>query len=105
MKGAITAMKGTPYSIRNNEFYGDMAEWIRTHAEDNEGDLRRLKRNLRLAREEELTERQRQLLRMRYEENKTVSAIARELGVDKSTVSRTITRAKNRLYKCLRYGI
>ena len=45
-------MKGTPYSIRNNEFYGDMAEWIRTHAEDNEGDLRRLKRNLRLAREE-----------------------------------------------------
>ena len=98
-------MKGTPYSIRNNEFYGDMAEWIRTHAEDNEGDLRRLKRNLRLAREEELTERQRQLLRMRYEGNKTVSAIARELGVDKSTVSRTITRAKNRLYKCLRYGI
>ena len=98
-------MKGTPYSIRNNEFYGDMAEWIRTHAEDNESDLLRLKRNLRLAREEELTERQRQLLRMRYEENKTVSAIARELGVDKSTVSRTITRAKNRLYKCLRYGL
>ena len=42
---------------------------------------------------------------MRYEENKTVSAIAHELGVDKSTVSRTITRAKRRLYKCLRYGI
>ena len=98
-------MKGTPYSIRNNEFDGDMAEWIRTHAEDNESDLRRLKRNLRLAREEELTERQRQLLRMRYEENKTVSAIARELGVDRSTVSRTITRAKSRLYKCLRYGL
>lgn len=53
----------------------------------------------------ELTERQRQLLRMRYEENKTVSTIARELGVDKSTVSRTITRAKKRLYKCLRYGL
>ena len=98
-------MKGTPYSIRNNEFYGDMAEWIRTHAEDNEGDLRRLKRNLRTAREEELTERQRQLLRMRYEENKTVSVIAHELGVDKSTVSRTLTRAKKRLYKCLRYGL
>lgn len=22
-------MKGTPYSIRNNEFYGDMAAWLR----------------------------------------------------------------------------
>ena len=98
-------MKGTPYSIRNNEFYGDMAAWMQANAEDNEGDVRRLKRNLRLAREEELTERQRLMLRMRYEENKSVTAIARELGVDKSTVSRTITRAKNRLYRCLRYGI
>ena len=98
-------IRGTPYNIRNNEFYGDLNEWIRTHAEDNESDLRRLKRNLRRAREEELTERQRQILRMRYEENKTVGEIAHELGVDKSTVSHTIARAKSRLYKCLRYGL
>lgn len=96
-------MRNTPYSIRNNEVYGDMAAWLRANAEDNESDVRRLKRNLRLAREEELTPRQRQLMQMRFEQNMSVSEIAQALGRDKSTVSRTITRAKQRLYKCLRY--
>ncbi|MDO4812036.1 MAG: sigma-70 family RNA polymerase sigma factor [Eubacteriales bacterium] len=96
-------MQNTPYSIRNNEVYGDMAAWMQANAEDNESDVRRLKRNLRLAREEELTPRQRQLMQMRYEENMSVTQIADALGLDKSTVSRTITRAKQRLYKCLRY--
>ena len=36
-------MKGTPYSIRNNEFYGDMAAWLRANAQDNDGELLRLK--------------------------------------------------------------
>ena len=97
--------KNTPYSIRNNEFYGDMAAWVCANAQDNESDLRRLKRNLRLARQEELTERQRLMLRMNFEQNKSVTEIARELGVNKSTVSRTILRAKGRLYKCLRYTL
>ena len=105
MKGDITAVKSTLYSMRNNEFYGDMAAWIAAHASDNESDLRRLKRNLRLAREEELTVRQRELLRLRYEENMTVTEIAAAIGRDKSTVSRTLSRARRRLYKCLRYGI
>ena len=96
-------MRNTPYSIRNNEVYGDMAAWLRANAEDNESDVRRLKRNLRLAREEELTPRQRQLMQMRFEQNMSVSESAEALGLDKSTVSRTITRAKQRLYKCLRY--
>ncbi|MDD5807609.1 MAG: sigma-70 family RNA polymerase sigma factor [Oscillospiraceae bacterium] len=96
-------MRNTPYSIRNNEVYGDMAAWLRANAEDNESDVRRLKRNLRLAREEELTPRQRQLMQMRFEQNMSVTEIAQALGLDKSTVSRTITRAKQRLYKCLRY--
>ena len=96
-------MRNTPYSIRNNEVYGDMAAWLRANAEDNESDVRRLKRNLRLARVEELTPRQRQLMQMRFEQNMSVSEIAEALGLDKSTVSRTITRAKQRLYKCLRY--
>ena len=98
-------MKGTPYSIRNNEFYGDMAAWPRANAQDNDGELLRLKRNLRLARQEALTARQRQLLRMNFEQNKTVTEIAQELGVNKSTVSRTLLRAKRRLYQCLRYAL
>lgn len=98
-------MKGTPYSIRNNEFYGDMAAWLRANAQDNDGELLRLKRNLRLASQEALTARQRQLLRMNFEQNKTVTEIAQELGVNKSTVSRTLLRAKRRLYQCLRYAL
>ena len=74
--------------MRNNEVYGDMTAWIAAHAGDNESDLMRLKRNLRLAREEELTARQRELLRLRYEENMTVTEIAAAIGRDKSTVSR-----------------
>ena len=98
-------MKGTPYSIRNNEFYGDMAAWLRANAQDNDGELLQLKRNLRMARQEALNARQRQLLRMNFEQNKTVTEIAQELGVNKSTVSRTLLRAKRRLYQCLRYAL
>ncbi len=105
MKEGIIAMKSTPYRVRNNEVYGDMSAWITAHAGDNESDLARLKRNLRLAREEELTARQRELLRLRYEENLSVSEIAALIGRDKSTVSRTLSRARRRLYKCLRYGL
>ena len=79
--------------MRNNEVYGDMTAWIAAHAGDNEGDLMRLKRNLR------------ELLRLRYEENMTVTEIAAAIGRDKSTVSRTLSRARRRLYKCLRYGL
>ena len=105
MKEGIIAMKSTPYRVRNNEVYGDMSAWIAARAGDNESDLARLKRNLRLAREEELTARQRELLRLRYEENLSVSEIAALIGRDKSTVSRTLSRARRRLYKCLRYGL
>lgn len=105
MKEGIIAMKSTPYRVRNNEVYGDMSAWIAAHAGDNESNLARLKRNLRLAREEELTARQRELLRLRYEENLSVSEIAALIGRDKSTVSRTLSRARRRLYKCLRYGL
>ncbi|MBR6739258.1 MAG: sigma-70 family RNA polymerase sigma factor, partial [Oscillospiraceae bacterium] len=67
--------------------------------------LRRLKRNLRLAREQELTERQREMLRLRYEEEMSVSEIAAVLGVNKSTVSRTLARASQRLERALRYAL
>ena len=105
MRGGTGAVKNTPYKIRNNEIYGDLTVWLTAHAGDNESDLMRLKRNLRLAREEELTPRQRELLRLRYEENMTVSEIAAAISRDKSTVSRTLSRARRRLYKCLRYGL
>lgn len=41
---------------------------------------------------------------MYFDQGKNMAQIARELGLNRSTVSRTLVRAKNRLYRCLRYG-
>ena len=57
------------------------------------------------ARREELTERQRQVLALCYDQGLSVTEAARRLGVAPSTVSRTMQRARHRLYRCLRYGL
>lgn len=81
-----------------------MAAYMRAVAPDNDEAIYRLKRNLRIARREELTPRQAQMLRLYFDEEKTMTEIAQELNVSKSTVSRTIARAKGRLKRCLRYA-
>ena len=91
--------------MRNNEVYGDMTAWIAAHAGDNEGDHKRLERNQRLSREADHTPRLRVLPLLRFEVHLTVTEIAAAIGRDKSTVSRTLSRARRRLYKCLRYGL
>lgn len=97
-------MVNTPYNRRNNEFEGDMAAYLRSISADNDEVLDRLKRNLRLARKRELTPRQAQLLQLYFDEEMTMEEIGKALGISKSTVSRTITRAKRRLQHCLRYS-
>ena len=59
----------------------------------------------REARERELTPRQRQLVDLYYDQGMNIPQIARELGLNRSTVSRTLRRAKARLYRCLRYSL
>ena len=51
------------------------------------------------------TPRQRQLLRMHFTQGKRVTDIAQELGISKSTVSRTLARCTQRLYRTLRYSL
>ena len=75
--------------------------WQQGQQEDNRQQIRRLLVNLPLAVEEELTPRQRQLLRMHF----TQGNIAQELGISKSTVSRTLARCTQRLYRTLRYSL
>lgn len=53
----------------------------------------------------ELTERQRFILTEYYFGNRTMTDIAFELGITKSTVSRHVSRAKERLKTSLRYGM
>lgn len=61
--------------------------------------LKRLRRVI----ECELTDIQREILMAYYFQNKTMAQIARERGVCRSTVCRTIHRAEDRVRRCLRY--
>ena len=76
-------MAGIPYDPL------DMASlqlWARENRDDNRLQIERLLRNLPMAVEQDLTDRQRQILRMRYSQSMTVSSIARELGIRREEV-------------------
>lgn len=61
--------------------------------------LRRLRRVI----EAELTPRQKQTLTAYYFQQQTIPEIAREQGVNKSTVCRTLHRAEQKLRRYLKY--
>lgn len=103
MKGDIIGMENTGFRTRSSEIPGDLQIWIQDHAGDNSEQIDRLRRNLRKARKQELTPRQAQMLRLYFDEGENMTQIAQKLGINRSTVSRTISRAKARLYRCLRY--
>ena len=94
-----------PFDTRASEWIGDLTVWTRQNAGDNSERLERLRRNLRQARERELTPRQRQMLELYYDQGMTMPQIAEQLGVSRSTVSRTLRRARDRLYRFLRYTL
>lgn len=60
---------------RRNTLSSDMAAYMRAVAPDNDEAVSRLKRNLRIARREELTARQAQVLRLYFEEEMTMEAV------------------------------
>ena len=91
--------------IRGGQWLADMTIWLQNNACDNSELLTRLHRNLRLAREQELTPRQQEVLALYYDQGLNIPQIAAQLGVNCSTISRTIRRARQRLYRCLRYSL
>nr|WP_326183618.1 sigma-70 family RNA polymerase sigma factor [uncultured Oscillibacter sp.] len=98
-------MRDTRFDTRSSEWLGDMTVWLRENAPDNAGQLERLRRNLRRAREQELTPCQRQVVDMHFDRKMSVAEIARELGVNPSSVSRALRRAKDTLRRCLQYSL
>ena len=103
MRGGIAAMPNTRYR-RGRHYAADMAVYTRQIAGDNGQEISRLKRNLIRALREDVTAKQRQVLLLYYAEGLNMREIGERLGVDKSTVSRTIKRGERRLQRCLRYG-
>ena len=95
-------MKNTRYDPLDK---ASLQLWQQGDREDNRQQVQRLLTNLPLAVERELTPRQRQILDMRFSRGMRVTEIAEELGVSKSVVSRTVSRATDRLFRALRYSL
>ena len=89
---------------KGGAYAADMAVYARAMASDNSAQMSRVKRNLLRALREDVTPRQREMLLLYYGEQLNRRQIGTRLGVDKSTVSRTIKRGERRLQRCLRYG-
>jgi RNA polymerase sigma factor (sigma-70 family) len=98
-------MSGTRYR-RGGIYAADMAHYARLLSEQNTNteELDRVKLALWRALHEDVTEKQLQYLLLYYGEGLNMKQIGQQLGVDKSTVSRTIKRGEERLRRCLRYG-
>ena len=86
------------------ENYNEYHTFLAGLGEDNSRGLGALRKNLRRAVREELTDRQAQMLALYYVEGQSMCEIADALAVNVSTVSRTIRRGRERLQRCLRYG-
>lgn len=84
---------------------GGLEQWLRHAAGDNAARRERLLRNLHQAMERELTPRQREMVQLRYGEGCSVTDIALRLAVNKSTVSRCLTRATGKLRRFLVYSL
>ena len=98
-------MRNRFLDARSGDWLGDLSFWLRDNANSNSELVLRLQQNLSKARKQELTCRQQEMLDLYFDEGMTMAQIARELGVTSSTVSRTLRRAKHRLYKSLRYSL
>ena len=96
-------MSDTRYR-RGPAYAAEMARYARMLSDDGESQSSRLKRNLVRCLREDLTPKQQRALILYYSEGLTMREIGERLGVNRSTVSRTIKRGEARLQRCLRYG-
>lgn len=86
------------------EIYKGLEDLALSERRDNEEIVERLRRNLRRARVRELTQRQEEVVHLYYEANMSIGEIAKEMGVNRSTVYRTLERAKKKLRQFLQYS-
>ena len=98
-------MRSTHLTRRDPGIQAAVELWQKGMAATNEESLARLRKNLTMAIQEELTPRQQEILQLHLSEGLSQARIAERLGVDKSTVSRTVARAKRNLARVLRYSL
>ena len=71
---------------------------------EDDPDYRKMLRMLSRLTEEELTDRQRQCVQLYYFEGQKMRDVARLLGIQSSTVSRHLKKARSRMGQVLRYS-
>ena len=98
-------MRTTPSEAYDPIDIASLCLWRQEQSGDNQERIRRLLSNLPLAVQQELTPRQREILQMRFTGGMSITGVAKELGLNKSTVSRSLTRSVERLYRSLRYSL
>ena len=103
--GGTTRRRTTPSEAYAPTDIASLCLWRQEQSGDNQERIRRLLSNLPLAVQQELTPRQREILQMRFTGGMSITGIAKELGLNKSTVSRSLTRSVERLYRSLRYSL
>ena len=82
------------------------AYWQRLgELDENRTEHSRLLQNLTRCLQEDVSPRQRDMLALHYGKGLSQARIADRLGVNRSTVSRTLKRGERRLQRCLRYGL
>lgn len=89
---------------RSGEVLGALAAWERENNGDNGEQMERLRRNLRRVRQRELTPRQAEMLYLYYDLGRSIPQIAAEKGLNRSTVSRTLARGRERIKRYLQYS-
>lgn len=90
-----------------SELRGDIQQLVNWEQEDagsNTQKIEQMKQKVRDAIESELTPRQKQVLLIALSKGFSQTQIAQDLGVDKSTISRTMSRAIKRLRRVLKYA-
>lgn len=90
-----------PYELAQDQYAFEL--WS-NQGNDNDPAYRHLMNAFRVAARDELTEQQRTYIMAYYYDWLTMEKIAEQFGVNKSTVSRTIKRAEQRLQRVLRYA-
>lgn len=93
-------MEKTAYEIETEK--AAFRNWLNAAGGDNADELNYTKAAMKQAIREELSERQRAYM-MAYCGGMTMQQVAKKYGVNVSTVSRTIARARDQLLRVLKY--
>ena len=96
-------MKRNEFSL---EIFGERLPTVDVFGgESNSRRIELMKKTLSRAIETELTDRQKQMIDEYYFAGKTMTEIGKKYGISKSTVSRHLSRSRERLKTSLKYGI